>query len=68
MGGDGETGRPVGYEAREDVRCEVDLRWLGFVRFCEEMGAGTISELHIVDGIPVLGEVTRRNVRFWIGA
>jgi hypothetical protein len=68
MGSTGEAGRTVGDEAREDVRCEVDLRWLGFVRFCEEMGTGTISELHISEGVPVEGEVVRRNVRFWIGA
>ena len=38
--------------------------WLAFIRHCQELGFGEISQLKIQDGLPVMAEETTRKVKF----
>jgi len=38
--------------------------WLAFIRYCQQLGFGEISNLKIQDGVPVLAEETTRKVKF----
>lgn len=38
--------------------------WLAFIRHCQELQFGEISQLKIQDGIPVLAEETTKKVKF----
>jgi len=38
--------------------------WLAFIRHCQELGFGEISQLKIQDGLPVMAEETRKKVKF----
>jgi len=38
--------------------------WLAFIRHCQELGFGEISQLKIQDGVPVLAEETKKKVKF----
>jgi hypothetical protein len=38
--------------------------WLAFIRHCQELGFGEISQLKIQDGVPVMAEETTKKVKF----
>ena len=38
--------------------------WLAFIRHCQELGFGEISQLKIQDGLPVMAEETTKKVKF----
>ena len=38
--------------------------WLAFIRYCRELQHGEIELLKILDGLPVLAEVTTKKVKF----
>jgi len=38
--------------------------WVAFIRHCQELGFGEISQLKIQDGVPVMAEETTRKVKF----
>jgi len=38
--------------------------WLAFIRHCQELGFGEISQLKIQDGLPVMAEETKKKVKF----
>ena len=38
--------------------------WLGFIRYCQQVGHGELERVKIQDGLPVVAEVTTRKVRF----
>ena len=38
--------------------------WVAFIRHCQELGFGEISQLKVQDGIPVLAEETIKKVKF----
>ena len=38
--------------------------WVAFIRYCQELGFGEISQLKVQDGIPVMAEETRRKIKF----
>ena len=38
--------------------------WITFIRHCQKMGFGDISQLKIQDGVPVMAEETTKKVKF----
>jgi hypothetical protein len=38
--------------------------WLAFIRHCQDLGFGEISQLKIQDGLPVMAEETTKKVKF----
>ena len=38
--------------------------WVAFIRHCQELGYGEISQLKVQDGIPVMAEEIRRKIKF----
>ena len=38
--------------------------WVTFIRYCQELGFGEISQLKIQDGLPVMAEETTKKVKF----
>ena len=38
--------------------------WLAFIRHCQDLGFGEISQLKIQDGLPVMAEETKKKVNF----
>lgn len=38
--------------------------WVAFIRHCQELGFGEISQLKIHDGLPVMAEEIKRKVKF----
>ena len=38
--------------------------WREFIRFCRDLRHGEIERLNIQDGVPVLGEVITRKIKF----
>ena len=38
--------------------------WRAFIRHCQEMGFGEISQLKVQDGLPVMAEETKRKIKF----
>jgi hypothetical protein len=38
--------------------------WLAFIRHCQELGFGEISQLKIQDGIPVMAEKISKKIKF----
>ena len=38
--------------------------WLAFIRHCQELGFGEISQLKIQNGVPVMAEETTKKVKF----
>ena len=37
--------------------------WIAFIRHCQEMGFGEISQLKVQDGIPVMAKGTTKKVK-----
>ena len=38
--------------------------WLIFIRHCQQLGFGEISQLKIQDGVPVMAEEITRKIKF----
>jgi len=38
--------------------------WAAFIRHCQDLGFGEISQLKIQDGLPVMAEETTKKVKF----
>jgi len=38
--------------------------WLAFIRHCQELGFGEISQLKIQDGVPVMAEKISKKIKF----
>jgi len=38
--------------------------WVAFIRHCQELGHGEISQLKVQDGIPVMAEEITRKIKF----
>jgi hypothetical protein len=38
--------------------------WLVFIRHCQELGFGEISQLNIQDGVPVFAEESTKKIKF----
>lgn len=38
--------------------------WVAFIRYCQELGFGEVSQLKIQDGLPVMAEETTKKVKF----
>ena len=38
--------------------------WLAFIRHCQELGFGEISQLKIQDGVPVMAEESIKKIKF----
>jgi len=38
--------------------------WLAFIRHCQELGFGEISQLKIQDGVPVMAEEISKKIKF----
>ena len=38
--------------------------WFAFIRHCQELGFGEISNLKIQDGVPIMAEETIKKVKF----
>ena len=49
---------------RHDNAGVLHPAWVTFIRYCQELGYGEISQLKVQDGIPVMAEETRRKIKF----
>jgi hypothetical protein len=38
--------------------------WLTFIRHCQELGFGEVSQLKIQDGVPVFAEQSTKKIKF----
>lgn len=38
--------------------------WLLFIRHCQQLGFGEISQLKIQDGVPVMAEEIKKKIKF----
>ena len=52
---------------RQDNVGGLHPAWVAFIRYCQELGYGEISQLKVQDGIPVMAEETKRKIKF-VGA
>lgn len=48
----------------ENHKHNMHPSWIAFIRHCQEMGFGEISQLKIQDGVPVMAEETTKKVKF----
>ena len=48
----------------EPVVGDLHPAWVAFIRHCQDLGFGEISQLKIQDGIPVMAEETTKKVKF----
>jgi len=54
----------VGMNAHTGKGRALHPAWLAFIRHCEELGFGEITQLKIQDGLPVMAEETTKKVKF----
>ena len=62
VGGNAEHIRGIG--RHQDTGGSLHPAWLAFIRHCQELGFGEISQLKVQDGLPVMAEETKRKVKF----
>ena len=56
--------RAGGKSNRHDDSGTLHPAWMAFIRHCQELGFGEISQLKVQDGIPVMAEETKRKIKF----
>jgi len=49
---------------RQDHGGVLHPAWVAFIRHCQELGYGEISQLKVQDGIPVMAEEITRKIKF----
>jgi hypothetical protein len=54
------------FERRQSPAPVANLHpsWLAFIRHCQELGFGEISQLKIQDGVPVFAEESTKKIKF----
>lgn len=54
------------FDRRQSVAPVAGLHpsWLTFIRHCQELGFGEISQLKIQDGVPVFAEESTKKIKF----
>ena len=62
-----ESRSPAGAARQREgrpVEGRLHPAWVAFIRYCQELGFGEVSQLKIQDGLPVMAEETTKKVKF----
>jgi hypothetical protein len=43
---------------------QLSPAWIGFIKFCLELGHGEIQSLVIAEGVPIRAEIVKEKVQF----
>jgi len=58
-----QAGPVTQWESRP-IEGRLHPAWVAFMRHCQELGFGEISQLKIQDGLPVMAEESTKKVKF----
>jgi hypothetical protein len=50
--------------ARPRAQSPLHPSWIAFIRHCQELGCGEISQLKIQDGLPIVAEEISKKIKF----
>lgn len=53
-----------GESRAEHTRPVLHPAWIAFIRHCQQLGFGEISQLKIQDGVPVMAEEITKKIKF----
>jgi hypothetical protein len=56
--------RSNGDHAGQREHSPLHPAWIAFIRHCQELGFGEISQLKIQDGLPVMAEEISKKIKF----